>query len=214
MPSEETHALKDDVSPLDSRAAAADLAVIRSMMEAGRKRMCIDGIHMIIWGGLLGTAFLLQYLVVIQVLPRWNLEIWLPVFVVGWAASFWFGRHGDKEEAAGNIAVIAYASSWFGIGVTATLYFITTSVSDASSGLGISIVTSAMFASTYFIVSRVTGLKILMIPSVGWWAIMVYLVQLKSVQPEILVLLTTAAYLLILAPGLYLRRLAVKEGAA
>ncbi|MEX0298814.1 MAG: hypothetical protein AB3N28_07070, partial [Kordiimonas sp.] len=47
-----------------------DLAFIRSMMQAGRQRMGVDGIHLTLWGAILMIAFAAQYLSIKGILPR------------------------------------------------------------------------------------------------------------------------------------------------
>ena len=80
---------------------------------------------------MLTIAFLAQYASVIGMLPRWNLEIWLPVFAIGWPASFYMGWKQDKPGDKNNPAIMAYASSWLAIGVSISIFFFVSIIAGA-----------------------------------------------------------------------------------
>lgn len=196
-------------------ASAEDIALIRSMMDAGRRRAGIDGSHMIIWGTVLMIAFMAQYGAIVGWIPPTILGVWIPATVIGTALSFYVGNKEIKtNEGCNNIALSGYTAAWGMTGISAMVYFGTAIVSDtinpgAVSSFdpkGITLVTSAVFGGAYFVIARITGIKNLYYAAIGWWMILSYTTQLETFTGEMLPVLSLASLFLILVPGFLMRK--------
>lgn len=195
------------MNELQERSASDDLAMIRSMMEAGRQRAAFDGSHLIIWGAVLTAAYLGQYLLVYGYIPGNTLFIWLPLGIVGAVFSV---RH-DRTRCAqngNNIAVKAYSGAWSAVGITMILHFGFAMASDALDPKVITVLACGVIAAAFYVISMATEVKLLRLVAAGWWIIMVYTTTLKQFDAEILLVLAAASALLIVLPGQLMKRLA------
>ncbi|WCL54535.1 hypothetical protein [Gimibacter soli] len=195
-----------------NRAAnpAGDLAFIRAMMDAGRRRAGIDGAHMIIWGIILAVAFFLQYASVVGRLPVLFLEIWVPAFIIGFPLSFWIGRKTPGGAERGNIALAAYSTVWLSVGVVMGLYMIAGISTGHFDGRDATMLASALFGTAYFVVAKVTQLNWMYACAAGWWLFFFQVIVQSHLDREILLQMAGACLVLILLPGLVLRRMAGK----
>ncbi len=191
------------------RSAAEDLALIRRMMDAGRQKAAFDGVHLVIWGSILMLAYFIQYLQMYDYLPRGSLWVWLPAFIMGWSLSFLAGRRSSciPDESA-NLAVKAYNSAWFAVGITMVLHFLTAVAAQAFDPKAITVLACGVIACAFYVISVVTEIKALKLVSGGWWLVLIYATALSEYDPEILLVLSAASALLILLPGQLMRRLA------
>lgn len=189
---------------------AGDLALIRAMMDAGRRRAGIDGAHMIIWGAILGIAFLVQYASAVGRLPELFIEIWVPAFLIGFPLSFWIGRRTSCEAERNNIALAAYGTVWLAIGVVMTLYLIGGVSSGQFDGGTATLLACSLFGTAYFVVAKVTRLSWMYACAAGWWLFFFQVTMLPNIDSEILLQMAGACFLLVLLPGLVLRRMAGK----
>lgn len=196
-----------DQPDINSRKVAEEnLALIRSMMEAGRRRAGIDGAHLVIWGSLLMVAFFAQYMQVYGYVPGGMLAIWLPFSAIGWLLSYRTGLREQEQNAGNNPATAAYVAAWSAAGTTMLCYFGFSFATDTFDPRTITILTGAVFGSAFYVISKVTQLPGLLLVAAGWWAIMVYSVVIPSYDAEMLLVLAGASALLILLPGQILRR--------
>lgn len=190
------------------RSARDDLALIRNMMEAGRRKAAFDGTHLTIWGVILTVAYFAQYLQIYGHIPGGSLWIWLPAFALGWVLSFRHGRQSCAEDAGPNLAVTAYNGAWLGVGITMLLYFLTGVLFGSFNPKIITVLASGIIASAFFTMSLVTEMKALKLVAAGWWLIMIYASVLEDYDPEILLVLGASSALLILLPGQLMARMA------
>lgn len=193
------------------RQPEADIALIRNMMMAGRKRAGVDGAHLVLWGALLMGTFLMQYSSVVGYIPKMGPALWGGMMIIGWLGSFYLGRKIPRAHCEHNIALTGYTSAWLAVGITMAAYFITSTLSGQPDNRTITVLSAGTFGSAFFVISHVLNVKLLRFVAVGWWAIMVYMVQLKNFDAEILLVMGFACGPLILVPGLFLRRLAGSE---
>ena len=89
--------------PLPNESMADELAYVRSLAEEGRNAPLVGGVIYVIWGGLIGTAALIQFAgnMGMRLLPaplEW--APWFAAFIAGWGFSYFFGwRNGGKPGA-------------------------------------------------------------------------------------------------------------------
>jgi len=195
------------MNELQERSATNDLAMIRTMMEAGRERAAFDGTHLIIWGAVLTVAYFGQYLLAYGYIPGNTLYVWLPLGIIGFVFSF---RHDRTRcvENENNVAVKAYSGAWSAVGITMILHFGFAMASDALDPKVITVLACGVIAAAFYVISLATEVKLLRLVAAGWWLIMVYTTTLKQLDGEILLVLAGASALLITLPGQLMKRLA------
>lgn len=203
--------MNQPTNAVSTSQAEADLALIRKMMSAGRKRAGIDGSHLVLWGAILGVTFLAQYLMGIGVLPRFHTETWGVAIVAGSIASSYLGRRMGPQYCGPNPTLTGYVSAWQAVGLTIVLYFVTSVLSGETDNRTISILSSGVMGSAFFVMARVIIAKPLYFAAFGWWAIMIYDAQLAEIYVETLLVKSIACVFLILLPGLFLKRLSSAE---
>jgi len=203
--------MTDIAETTTAREPAEDLALIRSMMAAGRKRAGTDGAHLILWGTLLMFAFFLQYASIAGYVPLMGTVLWTSMMVIGWVGSCFLARRTPRIQCEHNIALTGYETAWMAVGITMVLYFATATLSGQLENRTITVLSAAAFGSAFFVISHVLGVKPLQLAAVGWWAVMIYIVQLENLDVEILLVMGFSCGPLILVPGLFLRRLAKSE---
>lgn len=200
--------MSDSTPETPDRSPEADLALIRDMMQAGRKRAGVNGEHLVWWGSLLATAFFLQYAGVKEWIPFFGKPVWVGMTVVGWAGSIYMGMKTGRSNSENNPTLTAYGSAWLAVGITMALFTIG-SLAGPGTGPGTAtMVSSAVIGAAFFVMACVLQLRPMLFAAFGWWAIMLYALMRTEYSKEILLLLSIASLTLILAPGLYLRRLA------
>lgn len=195
------------MNDLQERSASDDLALIRSMMEAGRRRAAFDGTHLVIWGAVLTIAYFAQYLLVYGYIPGSTLFVWLPLGIIGTVLSMLHDRKRCVQQDA-DIAVRAYSGAWSAVGITMILHFSFALGSDTLDPKVITILACGVIAAAFHVIALATEVKMLRLVSTGWWIIMVYMTTLKDFNAETLLVLAAASALLITLPGQLLKRLA------
>lgn len=195
------------MNKLQERSATDDLALIRTMMEAGRERAAFDGTHLIIWGVVLTAAYFGQYLLVYGYIPGNTLFVWLPLSIIG---TFLSVRHDRNrcQRSETNIAVKAYSGAWSAVGITMILHFGFAVASDALDPKVITVLACGVIAAAFYVISLATEVKLLRLVAAGWWIIMVYTTTVKQFDAEMLLVLAGASALLITLPGQLMKRLA------
>ncbi|TNE61484.1 MAG: hypothetical protein EP335_16000 [Alphaproteobacteria bacterium] len=200
-----------DGADMADRTAATDLALIRSMMEAGRRRAGIDGTHFVLWGALLMLAFFAQYMSVVGYIPETIIGIWGPVTVIGWGAEFWMAHRERRQGPGRNIALIAYSTSWASVGLGVLIYFVISLAAGTFDGRTTSILASGLIGAAFFVTARVTGVNWLLYVALGWGLLLTYLAHTTVYDAEMLLVMAGASALLILLPGQLMKRLAADE---
>jgi len=101
-----------------------DLAYIKDVAEKGRSVPLVGGANFVIWGGVIGTAGLLQYLRGVGVsLPFSSMVMWIGALVLGWILSFFWSSRIRHEEGARSFSNQAAGVAWGSCGVFMTVYF-------------------------------------------------------------------------------------------
>jgi hypothetical protein len=184
-----------------------DLALIRQMMEAGRDRVAVSGVHFILWGLLLTIAFFVQYLSTYHYLPPMMVEIWVPMFVIGWAVEFWLARRCPPPTRTSNLAVAAHSSAWTTVGFGTLAYFAVSVATKTFDPKAITLLSTALMGGAYWVTSVVTGVRWLKFIAFGWWAVLAYATSLTFYDREMLLVMAAASALLLTLPGFVMRRL-------
>lgn len=199
--------MTNDTDTATPRNPAEDLALIRQMMEAGRNRVAVSGIHFILWGVLLTLAFLLQYLSIHRYLPEMMVEIWAPMMVIGWIVEFWIARRRPPVTRTSNPAVVAHSSCWTTVGVITLLYFALSVATETFRPEIITILSAGLMGGAYWVTSAVTGVRWLRFIALGWWAVLAYATTLKVYGSEVLLVMAASSALLLTLPGFVMRHL-------
>lgn len=186
---------------------ADDLALIRQMMEAGRDRVAVSGVHFILWGMLLTIAFFVQYLSVYGYLPPMMVEIWAPMFAVGWGIEFWIARRCPPPTRTSNLAVVAHSSAWTVVGLGTLVYFAVSVLTKTFDPKAITLLSAALMGGAYWVTAVVTGVRWLKYIALGWWAVLGYATSLTVYDGEMLLVMAAASALLLTLPGFVMRRL-------
>ncbi|SDD31979.1 MULTISPECIES: hypothetical protein [Kordiimonas] len=192
---------------LTQESAASDLALIREMMEAGKRRVAFNGTHLIIWGGVLMVGFFAQFLAVVGRLPDTVLGIWGPVLAVGWGLEFFLfrGKAGPSEK---NLPILAHATSWLAVGLGTMIYFGISLAFGTFEPKAITLISTALIGSAFFVTAAMTGVKWLNVVTAGWWGLMAYVAHQATFDAEMLLVMAVATGLLLSLPGFLMRRLA------
>lgn len=204
-PHPETHpqATMGDDSP---RNPADDLAMIRQMMEAGKTRVAVNGIHFIIWGLVLMIAFISQYAAAVGYVPFTILGVWIPAFIIGVTAEYLFYSRFHKKDRE-SLPHIAHGSAWEAVGTTALIYFFVSFAAGTFEPRVISSINAATMGAAFLITSQVTGVRWLRLPAYGWWIMLAYIALIESYDTEMLLVMASACGLLLALPGFLMRRL-------
>jgi len=200
--------MSDQTNPTRPRSAEEDLALIRQMMAVGRRRAGVNGSHLVWWGALLSSAFFLQYASVVDWIPKYGATIWISMMVIGWAGSFYIGCKSGRSHLEHNPVFKAYGAAWLAVGITMLVHMIASFAGDGTSPTGSTTLAGGVIGSAFFVMSQVLRIRPMLYAAFGWWAIMAYAIYATSFPKEILLILSAASAFLIMAPGLYLSRLA------
>lgn len=192
------------------RSPSDDLALIRSMMEAGRRRAAFDGTHLTIWGVVLTIAYLGQYLMTSGTIQGNPLLVWISLSVIGTILSVLHGRKSGARNDS-DMALKAYAGAWSAVGITMVLHFSFAIFSDTFDSKVITVLACGIFAAAFYVIALATEVKLLRLVSAGWWLIMVYVTSAKALDAQILLVLASASALLIALPGQLMKKLANPE---
>ena len=203
---------QDDTANI--QRAEADLALIRSMMQVGRKRVGVDGSHLILWGCILMCSFFSTYYAITGLIQIKSLYIWLFMWAVGIAGSMYIGSKTPSIQYENNLSLKAYDAAGVSVGFGILIYFFVALFMDKFSGTTITILSAAGFAIEFMVVGAVTGIKVLKYIAFGWWAILAIVTGVDfgdDSKGNLLLFMGTASGLLILIPGLYLQHLSKNE---
>lgn len=92
-----------------------DLARLRAIAEEGRSAPLLGGWHLILWGGAMGLALLINWAVVRQILPwpDYSLSIsWFGIVLAAWAASLLLGRRQAGTPGALSVGNQVERAVW------------------------------------------------------------------------------------------------------
>lgn len=96
-------------------SAHDELSRLRAIAEQGRSAPLLGGWHLILWGGAMALALLINWAVVARVLPwpQWSLAIsWFGIVLAAWAASIAIGRSKAGEPGAASVGNRVERAAW------------------------------------------------------------------------------------------------------
>jgi len=96
-------------------SAQDELSRLRAIAEEGRSAPLLGGWHLILWGGAMTLALLINWAVVERVLlwPGWSLAIsWFGIVLVAWTASMLVGRSKANEPGARSVGNRVERAAW------------------------------------------------------------------------------------------------------
>ncbi len=96
-----------------------DLARLRAIAEQGRSAPLLGGWHLILWGGAMALALLINWAVIERVLPLpgWSLAIsWFGIVLAAWIASTLLGRRQAGEPGAWSVGNRVERAAWVTVG--------------------------------------------------------------------------------------------------
>lgn len=114
--------------PLPNELMADELAYVRSLAEEGRNAPLVGGVIYVIWGGLIGTAALIQFAgnMGMRLLPaplEW--APWFAAFIAGWGFSYFFGWRNGGKPGAFTVGNKTASAAWFAVGLFMTGFWAT-----------------------------------------------------------------------------------------
>ena len=96
-----------------------DLARLRAIAEQGRGAPLLGGWHLILWGGAMSLALLINWAVIQNILPwpDYALAIsWFGIVLVAWAASILLGRRQADKPGAYSVGNRVERTVWMTAG--------------------------------------------------------------------------------------------------
>lgn len=106
---------------------ASELAYVRALAEEGRDAPLIGGFYYLLWGGLMGGAALISYLIAAGVVSFGRFGIfgaWIAAGLIGWAASFLSGRRTGAKPGALTIGNRTAQAVWFSVEIFMTVFWV------------------------------------------------------------------------------------------
>jgi hypothetical protein len=96
-----------------------DLARLRAIAEQGWSAPLLGGWHLIMWGGAMALALMINWAVIARILPLpgWSLAIsWFGIVLAAWIASTLLGRRQVGEPGACSVGNRVERSAWVAVG--------------------------------------------------------------------------------------------------
>lgn len=187
-------------------SAQDDLAYIKAIAEEGRNTPLLGGRNFLLWGGLVGTAALVVFLMEINVIPGFDqMVLWTGTLVLGWVLSFLINGKSAERPGASSLSNRTVDAAWLACGIFVTVYWLSivaASMLVEAGGYPVRFLFATMFPVAFglyglaFFATAVVAHQ----PWYRWisvvsWAIACALLLSLSIWP--------AAYMLVAAIGTY-----------
>lgn len=202
---------------MDEQRAREDLALIRQLMEDGRREVVDRGKHFIIWGVVPAVGALLTYAHASgAAVPHPTLS-WAVLLVVGWMGSFVVGWRDSRGARVRTLARRLLSGVWISAAVTLTVLALAGMFGRGLSHTALPGVLSAVIAAPVLVTMLLTSERWLGLVAAGWWA--GGALMLFAPGSYTLLVMAALSLLLLAVPGLVLnakarRRAAVSNGGA
>ena len=180
-----------------------DLAFIRRVMEGARETVADHSGHLILWGLLPATAYVLTYLAGQGALQVSINAVWAVVVGIGFSGSWLLTRRTEKRAPVNSLVDRILAAIWIACGLSLSLVgFLGVGTGSLPSflmpGINSVLIGSAFFASA--VLPDRTAYRAL---AASWWMLGGWLIVRPT--PEASLVVASAHLLLMLVPGLVLR---------
>jgi len=194
----------------DRARAREDLDFLRSVIDEGRKVMLRGGGFLALWGCVLALGFAGAYGIEAYDLPvgGWY---WGAVIALGWLGTWLLRKRLSRSERHYSrdnrlFALVSQAS-----GIVILCYYFPAAFAGTFEGLTITVLTTAMFGTNFFIAAFLSGLTLLRYVAYGWWAALIWLAIQPDYTLHMLLVMALLLLLLLAAPGFWLMRIARNE---
>lgn len=195
---------------MEAKQAELELSIIKKIMDDSRNIALNNGWHYILWGVVVTTALIANY---IMVLIRVSNDIagimWFVLMTSTAITAGIYEKHFGKKRTLKTFAGNLLGSLWFAGGISMFMFGFIGTMSGAYNPVYICPIISTVLGVTYFTSGEIQQIKWLKLLSLGWWggAIMMFLF------PGAHSLLIYALMLLFLqtVPGIILNRKYKKE---
>ena len=150
--------------------AAADLAVIRRLMEGARESTSYNGSYLILWGCLIAAAETVTYLEGVGVVAVSLNLVWAVAVGIGFALSVLLGHRAWLRSPVNSLVDRMLAAIWAGCAIGLSL------VGFLGSGGSVARLTSpglsaVFFGSAFFASSFLPGRTAFLLLAAVWWII-------------------------------------------
>lgn len=155
---------------MDTGRAHEDLAMIRQLLEDGRREVVDRGKHFIIWGVVPAVGAVLTYAY------AWGAPVphptvsWLVLMLLGWAGSLMVGWRDSRGSRVSTLARRLLGGVWVSAAVTLTVLALAGMFGRSLSQEAIPGVASVVIAAPILVTMLLTGERWLGLVAVGWWA--------------------------------------------
>lgn len=174
--------------------AEQDLAIIRQLMEEGRRLVVDRGVHFMVWGVISAIGLTATYTSIVMGVgpdPQW---VWAGLLVVGWTASLVTGWRADRGARVSTLARRLMSATWISAGVSLTLVALAGMFGPVVHEVALPGLLSVVIAAPVLMTWLLTGQGWLAWVGTGWWvggAVMlfapgVYMLPLMAVMSVVL----------------------------
>lgn len=108
-------------------ALAGEVAYVKALAEEGRNAPLVGGVLYVIWGVAMAVAALATYASASGAIALpfvGGLWFWVASFVIGWAASFFFGGKSITKPGALTVGNKTARAAWIAVGVFMSIFWI------------------------------------------------------------------------------------------
>jgi hypothetical protein len=105
----------------------SDAAYVRALAEEGAEAPLVGGVLYVIWGLVIAVASLVGFLNAYGIVAMplvGGVRYWLAAFILGWLATFAFGRRVIGKPGALTVGNRTAAAAWLAVGVFLSLFWI------------------------------------------------------------------------------------------
>jgi hypothetical protein len=154
---------------MNEQRAKRDLALIRRMMEDGRREVVDRGKHFLVWGviGTVGAAVTYAHAVGWTAFsPGW---LWLGLLVVGWTLSVVVGRRESQRARIQSLASRLLAAVWISSAIAITLLALGGMFGGGLYVRSLPGLLSVVLGAPVVVTGVLSGEAWLRAVGVGWW---------------------------------------------
>ena len=175
------------------------------MMRKGQRAASVDGMHLIVWGGVVSCILCIQYFAEVgDWLPSATLWLWQPIAIILVLISLLIGKRSFINRSASPIIKTYMAA--FGIAGAGLLCFVVCSLYRGRPDPFIfTLLLSASLGTAFFIFGVATGLKKLCLAALGWWSGFCYFILKGHLTPIDFITIAILMFFFVCLPGAYLR---------
>ncbi|MFL0356845.1 hypothetical protein ACI5KX_10245 [Erythrobacter sp. GH1-10] len=189
----------------EQSVATEELEMARQLIERGRQAAALDGNHLILWGCVCSLALSFQYLAEVYDWAASSLLwLWQPLLIACFLVSIFVERSGAGRRL-GNPVSRAYVSVFCAAGILIGSFLVVNGLGSRPEPQTAAILVPSLLASAFLVLSCVTDMRWMMLPALGWWAIMVLFAANDQLVPTDFLVLSLSSFLFLAVPGMALK---------